>query len=304
MSLLQADARALPLASSCVQCVVTSPPYFGLRDYGTDRQIGREPTIAVYVSELRSVFREVWRVMRDDGVLWLNLGDSYNAYNGNRGSAAGANINHHEYMPDLPSGYGLTEKSLKPKDLMGVPWRVALALQDDGWYLRSDVIWHKPNPTPESVSDRPTRAHEYVFLLTKSDRYTYDAKAIAEPVMSDRAPSRKAKAGGAGHDALRGGSAYDGTETERNARSVWTIATQPYTGAHFATMPRTLAERCILSGSRVGDLVLDPFGGSGTTARMAISLGRRAVMTEINARYLALASERTHVTRGLPLEFA
>jgi len=306
VSLLRADARHLPLRDGCVQCVVTSPPYWGLRDYGTAGQIGLEPTPDAYVAEMVSVFREVRRVLRDDGVLFLNIGDSYNAYNGGAGPSSslsrGAQTRE---RPQLPTGYRLKYKGLKPKDLVGIPWRVAFALQHDGWYLRSDIIWHKPNPMPESVTDRPTKAHEYVFLLTKGERYAYDAKAISEPSVIGAGAVRNITPRNKGADASRMdgdrfGVVNDGT---RNIRTVWTIATQPYSGAHFATMPEALAERCILAGSKPGDLVLDPFGGSGTTARVAISLGRRAVSTDLNPAYLSLARERTHVTYGLPLEF-
>jgi DNA modification methylase len=199
---------------------------------------------------------------------------------------------------------------LKPKDLVGIPWRVAFALQADGWYLRSDIIWHKPDTMPESVTDRPTKAHEMVFLLTKSGRYFYNAAAIAEQISEARVSARitgrgqgkEASRQPAGRQPQRANSGGFPTTGVRNARTVWTIAKQRYSGAHFATMPEALAERCILAGSRPGNLVLDPFGGSGTTARAAVSLGRRAVVTEINTAYLALARERTMVTRGLPLE--
>lgn len=302
MSLLQADARHLPITDSMVQCCVTSPPYWGLRDYGTAGQIGLEQTPDAYVAELVAVFREVRRVLRDDGVLWLNLGDSYAM--GTKGSSgkgdkqrsnAGTLIEDRRWS--VPSG-------LKAKDLVGIPWRVAFALQADGWYLRSDCIWHKPNPMPESVTDRPTKAHEYVFLLSKAERYFYDAKAIQET-------SAGVGGGGWSRDYAEAQPSHGAMRLERpaetgfrNARTVWSIATQPYSGAHFATMPEALAERCVLVGSRPGDLVLDPFGGSGTTARVAISLGRRAVSCELNPDYLTLARERTQVTRGLPLEVA
>jgi DNA modification methylase len=197
---------------------------------------------------------------------------------------------------------------LKQKDLVPIPWMVAMALQADGWYLRSDCIWSKANPMPESVTDRPTKAHEYVFLLTKRERYAYDARAIAEPASQPFGLPRltgqhKADAGGFttnGHGASSLGTNQGAAV--RNARSVWTIATQPYSGAHFATMPEALVERCVLAGSKPGSLVFDPFGGSGTTAAVALRLGRRAVCTELNPAYLALAERRTHVTLGLPLE--
>jgi DNA modification methylase len=193
---------------------------------------------------------------------------------------------------------------LKQKDLVPVPWMVAFALQADGWYLRSDIIWHKPNPMPESVTDRPTKAHEYVFLLTKRERYFYDAKAIQETSIVSAGRTMRfgsPKQEGTLRKDIGRARTDDGT---RNARTVWTIATQPYSGAHFATFPAALVERCVLAGSKPGDRVLDPFGGSGTTARVALSLGRKAVSTELNPAYLALAKERTHVTLGLPLEVA
>jgi DNA modification methylase len=334
ITVLEGDSRtvlaALPYAS--VQCCVTSPPYFGLRDYGHDGQMGLESTPDAYVAEMVALFREVRRVLKDDGTLWLNLGDSYarTPAKGATGTPNGRNVSG---MGDS-GGAGIPDCS-KEKDLLGIPWRVAFALQQpdavcpfceavehvsewtrgpaarytharcpsceewsvpalvDGWYLRSDIIWHKPNPMPESVTDRPTKAHEYVFLLTKSARYFYDADAIAEEVQSDRAPSRKAKRTGAGHSALRpNGSAYDGEGTHRNARTVWSIASQPFKGAHFATMPPELARRCILAGSRVGDTVLDPFGGAGTTGLVADRLGRDATLIELNPTYAALARAR------------
>jgi DNA modification methylase len=315
VTLLRADARHTPLADGCVQCVVTSPPYWGLRDYGIDRQIGLEQTPDAYVAELVAVFREVRRVLRDDGVLWLNLGDSYNNRSVARKSShqTGLGFDSTDLQKSWKqlSGEGrtrmsLSEGGLKEKDLVGIPWRVAFALQADGWYLRSDIIWAKPNPMPESVTDRPTKAHEYVFLLTKRERYAYDAKAIAEP---STYPNDDRKARGAIAQkrmptqmiaGIRPGSA---TYADRNARTVWAIATQPYSGAHFATMPEALVERCVLTGSKTGSLVFDPFGGSGTTAAVALRLGRRAVCTELNPAYLTLAERRTHVTLGLPLEF-
>jgi DNA modification methylase len=211
------------------------------------------------------------------------------------------------------SGMAWLNYTFKPKDMVPIPWMVAMALQADGWYLRSDIIWSKPNPMPESVTDRPTKAHEYVFLLTKSERYFYDAMAISEPVSQtngaqawrrifdaskqNKEVEMKAQGVKAGNDGRR-----DPDATDRNARTVWTIATQPYSGAHFATMPEALVERCVLAGSKPGSLVFDPFGGSGTTAAVALRLGRRAVCTELNPAYLALAERRTHVTLGLPLE--
>ena len=254
--------RDLPAQS--VRCVVTSPPYFGLRDYGHEGQIGLEDTPEAFVERLVDVFREVRRVMTDDGTLWLNMGDSYG----------------------------------KGKNLVGIPWRLAFALQDDGWCLRQDIIWHKPNPMPESVKDRCTKAHEYVFLLSKSPRYYFDADAIKEPA-TGRAPGNKSHKGrdayfGGGVESHRtkGGLMNVGAVKTRNKRDVWTIATRPYKGAHFAVFPEALVEPCVLAGSAPGDVVLDPFAGSGTTGVVALRHGRAFVGCEINPDYAALARER------------
>lgn len=288
--------RAMPDQS--VHCCVTSPPYFGLRDYGHAGQIGLEETPEEFVAKLVEVFREVRRVLRDDGTLWLNLGDSYNAYNGNRGKASGANKNHHEVMPSLPKGNGLTVSGLKNKDLIGIPWRVAFALQADGWYLRQDIIWHKPNPMPESVRDRCTKAHEYIFLLSKSPRYYYDHNAVREPV----AESTVARLSQATLEIQRGSERVPGKTNGamkavgdleyRNRRSVWTVTTKPFKGAHFATFPPDLIEPCILAGCPQGGTVLDPFGGSGTTAGVAVAHGRNAILCEINPDYFPMMEAR------------
>lgn len=250
--------RRLP--SNSIQCVVTSPPYWGMRDYRIEHQdgIGLEPTLPQFINRLVSVFAEVKRVIREDGTLWLNIGDGYTS--GNRGWRAPDKKNPARAMnvrPDTPEG-------LKPKDLLGLPWRVALALQDDGWYLRSDIIWHKPNAQPESVQDRPTRAHEFLFLLTKSERYYYDYKAVMEPA----------------------------GQTMRRLRSVWNVHTQPYSEAHFATFPPKLIEPCVLAGSRPKDFILDPFFGSGTVGIVCMNYGRRYVGIEINRDYVQLAANR------------
>jgi DNA modification methylase len=266
--LLTGDVRErladLPAAS--VQCCVTSPPYWGLRDYGTDGQLGLEPTPDAYVASMVAVFREVRRVLRDDGTLWLNVGDSFS-----------------------------------DKQLQGVPWRLAFALQADGWYLRSDIIWNKPNPMPESVTDRPTKSHEYVFLLTKSARYFYDAEAIKEPAKDwgtrDRTNWRGKVNSPAGPQT--GCTNANHAASGRNARSVWTITTQPYPDAHFATFPEALPERCIKAGTKLGDTVLDPFAGSGTTGQVAVQLGRSFVGIELNAAYADLA--RTRIGGAAPL---
>lgn len=244
------------LDDESVHCVVTSPPYWNLRDYGTgDRQIGLEPTPAEYVAEMVEVFREVRRVLRSDGTCWLNLGDSYNAYNGNRGDTGSTLEGRRQHLvgrPHVPSGSGLTAPGLKSKDLVGIPWRVAFALQEDGWYLRSDIVWSKPNPMPESVTDRPTKSHEYVFLLTKSSRYFYDVDAIREPHSPD---GRKKTVHEHRTDDSHPNYDHMGTGNERwpnggrNKRTVWTIATESYSDAHFATFPQALVEPCIKAGT-------------------------------------------------------
>ena len=282
--------KLLPDASA--QTCVTSPPYFGLRDYGVDGQIGLEPTPDEFVASLVTVFREVRRVLRDDGTLWLNLGDSYARTGGTdrkvpETARVGSTRNTMTQMGDRTSK---APSGLKDKDLIGVPWRVAFALQADGWYLRQDIIWHKPNPMPESVRDRCTKAHEYIFLLSKSPRYYFDSEAIKEPAS---APPKKC---GPKNDASRNDSGRTGIvrgdgET-RNRRSVWTVSTKPFGGAHFATFPPALIEPCILAGSRLGDTVLDPFGGAGTTGLVAQQHGRNAVLTEINPEYAEIARRR------------
>lgn len=263
--------RTVP--DSCVQTCVTSPPYYGLRDYGVTGQIGQEQSPAEYVAAMVAVTREVRRVLRDDGTLWLNVGDTYAADRGGTtppaetlaGGKGGRTSDGSRTNRGRRDGYNPTRDAraigFKHKDLMGIPWRLAFALQDDGWYLRSDIVWAKPNAMPESVTDRPTRSHEHVFLFAKSERYFYDRDAIRE----------------------NGG---------RNSRDVWTIATEPFAGAHFATMPLELARRCILAGSRKGDVVLDPFGGAGTTALAALQHGRRALMCELNAEYVEIQRRR------------
>ncbi len=248
------------LAADRFRCCITSPPYWGLRDYGIGGQIGAETTLGGYVQNLVDIFREVRRVLTDDGTLWLNLGDSYTSGNrtwrdpDKKNPARGMH-----YRPPTPKG-------LKPKDLVGVPWRVAFALQDDGWYLRSDIIWHKPNCQPESVKDRPTRAHEYLFLFSKSEDYYYDYEAIREP--------------GTGPNSLR------------NRRSVWSIPTKPFPGAHFATFPPELVEPCLIAGTQSGDFVLDPFFGAGTVGQVCQKHGREFVGVEINEEYVKLARLR------------
>jgi len=380
--LIRGDARRIPLADESVQTVITSPPYWGLRDYGLEPSVwptstaegaeaaehehdfedrtkrsggayapgskkrwqhsaedftrddrfldghpaipagslcakcgawrgvlGLEPTTELYVAHLVEIFREVRRVLRSDGTVWLNLGDSYNAAgretHGTRiGEKQGTNRASAEGLDKCrPSAM-----DLKPKDLVGIPWRVAFALQADGWWLRSDIIWAKPNPMPESVTDRPTKSHEYIFLLTKSERYYFDQDAVREPGSENSHGGgrlnyeRKTSLG------IRGRNtgcltAKPAGEDGRNIRTVWTIATQPYAGAHFATFPEKIPDRCIRAGSRPGDLVLDPFGGSCTVAKVAIGLGRRVVAMDLKENYLKLGQQRIREAQPpLPIE--
>jgi len=289
--------RLRDLPDESVQCCVTSPPYWGLRDYGQDDQIGLEQTPDEYVAQMVDVFREVRRVLRDDGTLWLNIGDSY-ANKGCDSSSVGGFTGQRirngskgimDSRPrDIPIG-------LKPKDLVGIPWRVAFALQADGWWLRQDIIWHKPNPMPESVTDRCTKAHEYVFLLSKAARYFYDAEAISEPVVvggGSGGPSGSYSAEAGRFDGKRHLSGGFPSGDTRNRRSVWTITTKSFSGAHFAVMPPDLAELCIKAGTKQGDTVLDPFGGAGTTSLVADRLKRDAIMIELNPEYAKIAEQR------------
>ena len=307
-TILRGDAitmlRTIPDAS--VHCVVTSPPYYGLRNYGVRGQIGLEPTPALYVARMMEVFGEVWRVLREDGVCWLNLGDSYNSAASNQQNGS-VQRNGYRSAYDAVGRKGKVTSSLKPKDLLGIPWRVAFALQDAGWWLRQDIIWHKPNPMPESVQDRCTKAHEYVFLLTKSARYFYDAQAVAEPITeSTRIRNQSGWNGNEDRDYVNGpqnhfskwlGSEAAINQSTRNKRSVWTIATEPTPYAHFATMPTALAEICILAGCPGGGTVLDPFAGSGTTIRVAVELGRNAIGIELNPEYADLADRLLNQTQ-------
>jgi len=300
------------LEDSSVHCCVTSPPYWGLRDYGHAGQIGLEPTPEAYVARMVEVFREVRRVLRDDGTLWLNLGDSY-CGGGGYAPDAPCNVARREMIAEgncKQGAFTLSQRqhtrnksggikpqgAIKAKDLVGIPWRVAFALQADGWWLRQDIIWHKPNPMPENVRDRCTKAHEYVFLLTKSQRYYYDAEAVSEALSGKpHAPGNKCSTGGGhlsndfGTDAMQ---RVWGASGRRNRRSVWTVTTKPYSGAHFAVMPPDLVEPCIKAGCPEGGTVLDPFAGSGTTLAVAMSLGRDAVGIEINPEYVQLIHKR------------
>lgn len=270
--IFQGDAETIlrRLPEKSVRCCVTSPPYWGLRDYGVKGQIGLEATVDKFIDSLVDVFEEVKRVLSDDGTLWLNIGDSYTS--GGRTWRAPDKKNPARAMsvrPDTPEG-------LKPKELIGVPWRLAFALQKKGWYLRSDIIWHKPNAHPESVKDRPTKAHEYLFLLTKSEQYYYDYQAVRE---REDGPGK----------------------TERNRRTVWQVKTVGFPAAHFATFPPALIEPCIKAGSKPNDYVLDPFFGSGTVGEVCNNLGRGYVGIELNPEYVAIAVQRlTRLETGLP----
>lgn len=287
------------IKSNSVDCCVTSPPYWGLRDYGHDGQIGLEVSPQQYVDKLVDVFREVKRVLKDDGTLWLNLGDSYSGSGkgpaGNLGKKNNERHLEHKHSAVIPKG-------LKPKDLVGIPWRVAFALQEDGWYLRQDIIWAKPNPMPESVKDRCTKSHEYIFLLSKNKTYYFDSDAISEPV---KEISKKRAKGGWRPTKLN--ISKDGVHNEefdvmgtrwvkdkRNKRSVWTVTTQSFKDAHFATYPPELIRPCILAGSRVGGIVLDPFFGSGTTGQVALEESREFIGIEINPEYIKIAEKRLY----------
>lgn len=292
--------RLSELEAGSVRTCVTSPPYWGLRDYGEAGQLGLEETPETYVENMVKVFREVWRVLADDGTLWLNLGDSY--YNNFGGGSATMTTGNAEAVKQR-GRHNLPKHALiKQKDLVGIPWRVAFALQADGWYLRSDIIWAKPNPMPESVTDRPTKSHEYLFLLTKSPRYYYNHKAIREPSVTGAWGSMP-PIGGLKHVEGNDNNTYSGntppSDGLRNKRDVWAIATKPFKGAHFAVMPEALVDPCILAGSEEGDTVLDPFTGSGTVAVVANRHGRNFVGTELNPAYAEIARER--ITASSPM---
>jgi site-specific DNA-methyltransferase (adenine-specific) len=296
VQLLLGDCRELlnAMPDESVQCCVTSPPYWGLRCYnGGTKEIGQEKTPEEYVATMVRVFREVRRVLRNDGTLWLNLGDTYAASRSYQvpDSKHPACDEHHKGSHKIPPGY-------KQKDLVGIPWMVAFALRADGWYLRQDIIWAKNNPMPESVKDRCTRSHEYLFLCTKSAKYYFDSEAMQEPCVKGAAGSTFNKGKTAIHQLGRS-SSKERVDTEtRNRRSVWTVNTRPYKGAHFATYPPELIRPCILAGTKPGDIVLDPFGGSGTSGEVALELGRRAILCELNPDYLKLCGERTSKEKG------
>lgn len=312
--------RRLPDKS--VHCAVTSPPYFGLRDYGMEGQIGLEETPHKFVTALVEAFREVRRVLRDDGTLWLNLGDSYSRAPGKGGSgpggknedrwgygaAQGAKTGSSDGAVGRADRPGSRSGGLGEKQLLGIPWRVAFALQDDGWYLRQDIIWSKPNPMPESVTDRCTKAHEYIFLLSKSARYYFDNEAIKDPLAESSLPRlRQNIEGQLGTVRAHGGTKTNGNfkaqgniETGlRNKRSVWTVTTQPFSGAHFATFPPALISPCIKAGSPKGGVVLDPFGGAGTTGLVADELQRNSILIELNPEYAEIARRRIHTANPL-----
>jgi DNA modification methylase len=286
----------------CVNCCVASPPYWGLRDYGVSGQLGLEETPEEYVAKLVAVFREVRRALRDDGTLWLNLGDSYAGSGKGRNSDGITCMTGAKQASSLGSIEGKLKKTnapgLKPKDLVGVPWRVAFALQADGWYLRQDIIWHKPNPMPESVRDRCTKAHEYIFLLSKSQKYHFDSESIKEDAVAPNVKHKSSKKTEEQESAYIGraptnlGRCGVGDDGKRNKRSVWTITTKPFKGAHFATFPPKLIEPCVLAGCPEGGIVLDPFMGAGTTAIVAATHGRDYIGIELNPEYVQLAKDR------------
>jgi DNA modification methylase len=297
--ILNIDARNMDIfvEPKSVQMCVTSPPYFGLRDYGVEGQLGLEQTPEQYIAAMVEVFQRVWDVLAADGTLWLNIGDSYNAHPGRRKTTDKAG----EKRQSVRGAQAAPSRSvdgLKPKDLIGIPWLLAFALRADGWFLRQDIIWSKPNPMPESVRDRCTKAHEYVFLLSKSERYFIDPEGMQEKAIGGTPGNTKPTKGGRAYE--DGASEHRtaanlhnvGARETRNRRSVWTVATRPYKGAHFATFPPALIEPCILAGSHPGDIVLDPFMGSGTTAQVALQHGRRAIGCELNPAYIDLIHQR------------
>lgn len=376
----------LHAAGARAQCVVTSPPYWSLRDYGAEGQIGLEPRFDEYLDTMVEVFRKVRDLLVDDGVLWLNMGDSYaqaggSGWQGKNGDRADRRFTATRDTVAMRAASRKPPTGFKPKDLIGQPWRLAFALQADGWWLRSDVIWHKPNPMPESITDRPTKSHEYLFLLSKSERYYYDAEAIKEPTSDDTharyargrsdthknaddgpgkqtiargfghmlrpkkpvagwangpgehtaaAHNKSEKDGGRADQGLRDSTKFgrgkgwrkrklaatgSGTKANesfdaamqdmplsRNKRTVWTIPTEAFSGAHFATFPRALVVPCVLAGSRPGDVVLDPFMGSGTVGQVALSLGRRYLGVELNAEYVRMGEQHRAINYGLALE--
>lgn len=322
LQVIQGDCRAVlqSLPAASVQCCVTSPPYWGLRDYGVAGQIGLEADLETFLAAMVGVFEGVRRVLKPDGVAWVNLGDTYTS--GGRKTRDGSQKRFGAYQDNSDKWRPPTPSGLKPKDLVGIPWRVAFALQAAGWYLRQDVIWHKNNPAPETIADRCTKAHEYIFLLSKSRRYYWDKTAATEPVSGGAhargngvnpkaklAPPASWDTGPGGHGKKVGRYKQNAswakelrelTDT-RNWRSVWKFPTEAWTGAHYATFPQELPRRCILAATRPGDTVLDPFAGSGTTGKVALEMGRSAILIELNPEYIRQIRERTNTTPGLAI---
>ena len=287
------------------QMCVTSPPYYGLRDYGGETdQIGQEDTPEQFVDNLVSVFREVRDVLKDDGTLWVNIGDSYYNYRPGTGGLPKQTVS--KTSQDLPTQCNRRANKLdglKEKDLIGIPWMLAFALRADGWYLRQDIIWHKPNPMPESVKDRCTKSHEYIFLLSKQRKYYYDNEAIKEPVKQDW--GKRDRTSGKYHNPGTGLQPHSGltkSYERKNKRDVWSVTNKPYKGAHFACFPPDLIEPCILAGSKKGDIILDPFMGSGTTASVALTHDRHYYGCELHEDYGSLIQKRIRsVPTKLPM---
>jgi len=304
------------LPDQSINTCITSPPYWGLRDYGEGEQLGMEDTPEEFVNNLVAVFREVKRVLRDDGTVWLNLGDSYTSTTKGSGGKTNSTLNakrdifgnlsdDRKSQPSMKKtkNFDLNKIGLKAKDLVGIPWRVAFALQQDGWYLRQDIIWHKPNPMPESVRDRCTKAHEYIFLLSKSPKYYFDNEAIKEDSKTEGSVHVH-KEGNKAEEYVKQGLVTRPAKTyvtpaKRNKRSVWTVTTKPFKGAHFATFPMDLIEPCVLAGCPENGTVLDPFGGSGTTGIVANNHNRKAVLIELNTEYIEIAKQRIQDQGGL-----
>ena len=297
-TILYGDCRETlkTLTISSVQTCVTSPPYYGLRDYGGEKnQIGLEQTPEEYIDQLVQVFREVHRVLKDDGTLWVNIGDSYYNYRSGKGQALPKQTvsKSNQDLPQVNPKRGNKLDGLKEKDMIGIPWMLAFALRNDGWYLRQDIIWHKPNPMPESVKDRCTKSHEYIFLLSKNRTYYYDNEAIKEPVKQDWGTRNRTK--GKYHNSGTGLSVHTGltkSYERKNKRDVWSVTNKPYKDAHFAVFPPDLIEPCILAGSKAGDIVLDPFMGSGTTAMVSKQHGRYYIGCELHDKYADLIEKR------------
>tara|TARA_B100000287_G_scaffold8204_1_gene8112 strand:- start:2120 stop:3046 length:927 start_codon:yes stop_codon:yes gene_type:complete len=305
-TILFGDAReTLSAFIDKARMCVTSPPYYGLRNYGDEeKQIGQEETPEEYISNLVEVFREVRNVLTDDGTLWVNIGDSYYNYRPGKGQALNKQTvaSNDQDLPQKCARRGNKLDGLKEKDLIGIPWMLAFALRADGWYLRQDIIWHKPNPMPESVRDRCTKAHEYMFLLSKNKKYYYDNEAIKEPAKDwgtrDRSKGKYHNQG----SGLQPHSGLTKSYPKKNKRSVWSISPRPYKGAHFAVFPPELIEPCILAGSKPGDIILDPFMGSGTTAMVAKKLSRYYLGCELHREYDSLQTDRiSSIPAQLPL---